>query len=118
MDFKLPEITYPLSIGTIGIVLATGHEIHASCCTYGCRHNGRVNLVQVARRSPLGLEQGTQRHELLQYVSCPWCKDAGRDRKNINFTLCIPTKDICKWPKADHDRSELASRTRGGEAAL
>lgn len=118
MKFQLPEITFPLSIGTIGIVLVTGHEILAHCSNDGCRHNGRLNLVQIAKRSPLGLEQGTLRHELLLYVFCPVCREAGRNDKNLGFTLCIPTKYICKWPKADHDRSEAAKRARGGEAEL
>lgn len=118
MQFQLPEITFPLTIGTIGIVIATGHEILAHCSTDGCRHNGRLNLVQIAKRSPLGMEQGTLRHELLPYVFCPACREAGRNDKNLGFTLCIPTKFISKWPRADHERSVKASLTRGGETEL
>lgn len=118
MRFQLPELTFPLSIGTIGIVLATGHEIMAHCCTHGCgREDGRVNLVRIARRSPLGLGQGILQHELLRFVFCPDCREAGRNDKNLTFTLCTPEAH-CKWPKADHDRSEAAKRARGGEAEL
>ncbi|QAZ45985.1 hypothetical protein [Mesorhizobium sp. Pch-S] len=114
MKFHLPEITYPLSIGTIGIILATGHEIMAHCCTNGCRHDGRLNLVRIAKKSPLGLGQGTLRHEILPYVFCPVCREAGRDDKNLTFTLCTPEAH-CRWPKAEHDRNEAAKRARGGE---
>jgi hypothetical protein len=114
MELKLPEISFPLSIGTVGIVLATGHEILAHCCTNGCRHNGRVNLVKVARKSPLGMQQGTLRHELLPFVFCPACDAAGRDRKNLNFSLCIP-EPHCRLPRKEHERMEMAKRARGGE---
>ncbi|HEV2502306.1 MAG TPA: hypothetical protein VGV39_04490 [Mesorhizobium sp.] len=111
MTFKLPEITYPLTIGTIGVVLATGHEIHATCC--GCRRYGRVNLVRVAKRSPLGLEQPTLRLELLAYVSCQVCDDAGRDGKDLIFTFMTPA-DHCEWPREQHEWHEDIRRARSG----
>lgn len=115
MKFPLPKVTFPLTINTIGIVIATGHEIVARCCANGCtRKEGRLNLVQIAMRSPLGWEQGTLHDELLQYVFCPVCRAAGRNDKNLAFTLS--TGDAhCLWPKAEHDRSEAAKRSRGGE---
>lgn len=111
MMFKLPEVTYPLTIGTIGMVLATGHEIHASCC--GCRRYGRVNLVRIAKRSPLGLEQGTLRHELLPYVFCQVCDTAGRDAKNLIFTLMTPA-DHCEWPRERQEWHDEIKRARSG----
>jgi hypothetical protein len=36
---KLPEITYPLSIDTLGQHLATGHEITMHCNAQGCHHS-------------------------------------------------------------------------------
>jgi hypothetical protein len=65
----LPEITYPLSIDTIGKHIALGYEVHATCDK--CRHNGRLNLVRLAYK--LGFDHGCMAPEIRPHVVCSGC---------------------------------------------
>lgn len=95
-DFKLPDIVYPMSIDTVGIVMAEGYEISMHC--YGCGRKGvRLNLVQIARRH--GMSYGSMESDLKKVVSCIECKAAGRPKKNIGFTLHAPTNPHSRWPR-------------------
>jgi hypothetical protein len=87
--FPLPEITYPLTIGTLGITIVTGHEISAHCHNHGCHHKARINLVALAKK--VGINHGSQAADLLPYFHCGPCKEAGRPSKNIGFILHAPT---------------------------
>lgn len=91
-QFKLPEITYPLSIDTVGKVIATGHDITMHC--YGCGRHARVNLVQIAKRH--GMDYNSLAPSLSRVVSCKECKKAGR-RKDIGFLLS--SGHASTWPR-------------------
>ncbi len=94
--FCLPEITHPLSIDTIGKLLATGHEMVVYCHTPGCRHDGRLNMVTLARR--LGMDHGCLDEDLRPYVYCPRCRAEGRPDNNFTFRLCT-AEPYSKWPR-------------------
>lgn len=92
---KLPEITYPLSIDTVGMVLATGHDITMYC--HECdRKAVRLNLVQIAKR--YGVDYSSLAPSLIKVVSCAVCKAEGRPRKNISFSLHPPALHS-DWPR-------------------
>jgi len=97
--FRLPEITYPLSISTIGIVIATGHEIWVHCNTFGCNHRGRLNLVPLAHR--LGMDHSSLADDLRPHVFCPKCRDAGKPDRDISFSLMKPTSLQSSWPRRE-----------------
>ena len=92
--FKLPEPTYPLSIDTIGKMLALGMEINCHCNAYGCGHKARVNLVAVARIK--GIDYSCMHDDLVKVIYCPKCRDAGRPDRNLSFTNQIPGNHS-KW---------------------
>lgn len=82
--FRLPELTYPLKVDTIGKALALGNEISVSCGTYQCGHRARINLVQLAKR--VGMDHGCGHDDLLPLFHCSKCRAAGRPDKNLRFT--------------------------------
>jgi len=71
-QFKLPEITCPLSIGTIGMMLATGSELSIHCNRYDCHHWGYVNLVQLAKK--LGMDHSCLDPDIRPYFHCSRCR--------------------------------------------
>lgn len=93
--FRLPEITYPLSIDTIGKMLVLGHELSIHCETYGCRHHGRVNLVHLGYR--IGFDHSCMADDLKPHFYCPKCRDAGRPDKKIGFIDHAPTDAASDW---------------------
>lgn len=101
MTFKLPQITYPLTIDTIGKVLAMGAEISVNCHAYGCAHGGRLNLVRIAQRH--GMDYPCSDVGLRKVVFCPRCREAGRDDKNIGFVHHPLTVQVSKWPRERND---------------
>ena len=84
--FKLPEITYPLSIDTIGKMLAMGYEMSASCLNTGCNHSSRVNLVALGHK--LGFDHSSMAADLAAHFFCPKCRASGRDDKRVGFMSC------------------------------
>lgn len=46
-EFKLPEITFPLVLDTIGKQIAEGYRCHMHC--HRCARHASVNLVTVAK---------------------------------------------------------------------
>ncbi|MBZ9705407.1 hypothetical protein LB543_01515 [Mesorhizobium sp. ESP7-2] len=94
---KLPEITYPLKIDTIGKLLALGGEMSVHCRTTGCDHGSRLNLVALGRR--IGFDHSSKAQDLAPYFYCPKCRAAGRDDKRIGFILRPLTSDHCEWPR-------------------
>lgn len=101
VPFKLPEITYPLAIDTIGKMLAMGEEVTVSCHAYGCGHRGRLNLVRIAHRRDINFPCGED--ALRKVTFCPRCREAGRDDKNIGFTHHTLTDPVSKWPRQRND---------------
>lgn len=85
----LPERTYPLLVGTVGICIVTGHTISVHCDTYGCHHRGMVDLVEFALKH--GVDHGSQEKDLKPHFFCQKCKVARRPHKNISFILHAPT---------------------------
>jgi hypothetical protein len=98
--FKLPEITYPLSIDTIGKMLATGAEMSANCLNTGCHQSSRVNLVQLGYR--LGFDHSSMAVDLQPYFFCPRCRAAGRDGKRVGFIQSTLTDPYSLWPRERH----------------
>jgi hypothetical protein len=108
--FKLPEITYPLSIDTIGKMLATGMEMSATCLNTGCDQSSRVNLVALARR--VGIDHSSMADDLKPYFFCPKCRAAGRDDKRVGFLHHTLTSDHCEWPRERQQWREKVGRAR------
>lgn len=108
--FRLPDITYPLSVDTIGKLLALGHEITVHCHAYGCGRSGRLNLVLLA--SKVGVDYPCGDADLKRHTHCPACRAAGRDPKNIGFINHALTADHCEWPR----EREIARREVGRRA--
>lgn len=94
---KLPEITYPLTIDTIGKMLVLGHELSVQCHSFGCGHSGRVNLVMLANR--LGVDHPCLEGDLKPHFFCKPCRAAGRPDKNISFTHHTLTDPVSPWPR-------------------
>ncbi|MDG4874227.1 hypothetical protein P9273_03825 [Mesorhizobium sp. WSM4935] len=99
--FKLPEITYPLVIDTVGKTLAMGEEISVHCHTYGCGHTGRLNLVSIARRRGMNYSSGEA--ALREVIYCPRCREAGRNDKNVGFIHHTLADPFSKWPRQRND---------------
>jgi hypothetical protein len=95
--FKLPEITYPLSVDTIGKMLATGAEMSATCLTTGCNQSSRVNLVALGHR--LGFDHSSMAKDLQPYFRCSKCRAAGRDDKRVGFIQHTLTHQHSLWPR-------------------
>lgn len=85
MTFRLPKITYPLSVDTIGQMLALGYEMSVHCRNGLCNSMDEVNLVQLGKR--IGMDHSVMRDDLWPYFSCSRCKAAGRPHKNVGFIL-------------------------------
>ena len=98
-SLKLPEITYPLSIDTIGMCIATGHEISMHCMT--CRRYVRLNLVTIAKRH--GMDYPSLAPSLEKVVVCGACQEAGRDGRRVEFRMSPPTvaDGIVAWPRQE-----------------
>ncbi|MDI6026700.1 hypothetical protein QBK99_10910 [Corticibacterium sp. UT-5YL-CI-8] len=97
--FKLPPITYPLTIDTVGKTLALGHEIEAFCHTKGCGHKARINLVSYAKR--FGLDAPCGHDDLVKVYYCPRCREAGRPDKNLTFIHQALTAEHSCWPRQE-----------------
>lgn len=108
--FKLPEITYPLSIDTIGKMLATGHEATIHCQTPGCRHESRLNLVALGHR--IGFDHSCLVQDIGRYFSCQKCRAAGRDHKRIGMIVHPLTVDHSEWPRERQIERERSVRAR------
>jgi len=93
--FKLPEITYPLHVDTIGKVLALDGEIDVYCNTCAPWRGHRLNLVAIAKRH--GIDYSSMHWDLIKVVYCPECRTAGRSDKNLSFqhrTNHLPRCDV------------------------
>lgn len=88
MRFRLPEITYPLRIDTIGKVLATGHELYVSCHAVDCHNRSRVNMVRLGYR--LGFDHSSLQADISPYFHCSRCGS-----KDMGFTL-LPPSEFCR----------------------
>jgi hypothetical protein len=95
--FKLPEITYPLSIDTIGKMMAMGDELSFHCLHRDCRNYGRVNLVLFARK--YGIDHSCLAADLAPLFHCPKCRREGRPDRNIGFINSPMTAPHSDWPR-------------------
>jgi hypothetical protein len=106
--FRLPEITYPLSINTIGKVLATGHEISITC--HRCNRHRYINLVQLSYK--LGMDHSSMAVDLKPHFYCPACREAGKPDRDIAFTLHVPTAPKSGWPTSGTSYDDLLAKWR------
>lgn len=84
---KIPELTYPLRIDTLGKKLATGEELWVHCYQYDCNNRARLNIVTLAKR--LGTDHPCSHRELTPRLYCSRCREAGRLGKDIGIS-CLP----------------------------
>lgn len=105
--FKMPEITYPLSIDTIGKVIVTAHTVWVHCNTYQCNHRGRLNLVPLVYK--LGADHSCMADDLRPHVFCPKCREAGKPDRNISFSIMPLTAPHSEWPK-QHFEADVFKR--------
>ena len=106
--FRLPEISYPLSVDTIGKMLALGHEAVIHCLTTGCGHAARLDLVALGHR--LGFEHSCLVRDIGRYFYCPKCRAAGRDDKRIGMTHLVLSRPHLAWPREREDRRQMKRR--------
>jgi hypothetical protein len=108
--FKLPEITYPLKIDTIGKALAIGEEFEIHCLTTGCNHAARLNLVALGHR--VGFDHSCLVQDIGRYFYCPKCRAAGRPDKRIGLTRHTLTRQYCEWPREREEWRQKVGRAR------
>lgn len=97
MTFRLPEITYPLAVDSIGKLLALGEEMSAHCRNPGCGQKSRVNLVALGHR--LGFDHPCSEKDIAPHFFCPKCREAGRDDKRVGFIHHVLTREHSQWPR-------------------
>lgn len=98
--FKLPEITFPLTVDTIGKELAMGRSFHLSCHNEGCHHDGEINLVQLGYR--LGFDHGSMHNDIIRYFYCSPCRQKGKPDRNISLRVSPPGAHS-DWPRKHHE---------------
>lgn len=103
--FKLPELTYPFTIDTIGKMMAAGSELEVHCHTNGCGHSGRINLVSLSRR--LGMDHRCLDAALRPHFYCPKCREAGRTDRNFSFIHRVLTDKVSEWPREAGESSKF-----------
>ena len=95
--FKFPEITYPLTIDTIGKHLALGYELFVHCLSKDCGHHSRINLVALAGK--LGMDHRCSADDLHPHFYCSKCRAAGRPDKNLQFQVSPLIDPHSAWPR-------------------
>ncbi|TGQ95442.1 hypothetical protein EN851_07955 [Mesorhizobium sp. M8A.F.Ca.ET.208.01.1.1] len=110
MPFKLPEITYPLSIDTIGKMLALGHEAEIHCLNTSCGHASRLNLVALGHR--VGFDHSCLVQDIARYFYCPQCRAAGRPDKRIGMISRALTAPHSQWPREREEWHQEVIRAR------
>ncbi|MDG4903232.1 hypothetical protein P9279_22230 [Mesorhizobium sp. WSM4962] len=111
MTFRLPDITYPLSIDTIGKMLALGHEMTVNCLNTGCGQSSRVNLVALGHR--IGFEHPCLAQDLQRYFYCPKCRAADRDDKHVGFIHLTLSNPHSLWPRDQEKWRQQVGRRAG-----
>lgn len=109
--FKLPEITYPLAIDTIGKSLAMGEEHEIHCLNTGCHHTARLNMVALGKR--IGFDHSCLVQDVGRYFYCPKCRQAGRPDKRIGMTCRPLTAEHSEWPREKEARRQQQRAVRG-----
>jgi len=99
--FRIPDIAYPFTVGTIGEKIAAGEELSVHC--QECNRTTRVNLVALSRR--LGLEHSCLDADLRPHFYCAVCRSAGRPDRRFGFI-----HHACEHP---HSTLALRGKTRG-----
>lgn len=94
---KLPEITYPFVIDTVGKMLATGCRMSVYCYNQGCGRTARVDLVQIAKAK--GADYGCMAADMKPLLYCAPCRAAGRPDRNIGFIHHSPSQPASRWPR-------------------
>lgn len=79
--FKIPDISYPFSVGTIGELIAAGEELSVHCRE--CNRTTRVNLVSLSRR--LGIDHSCLEPDLRPHFYCAECRAAGWPDRRFDF---------------------------------
>jgi hypothetical protein len=100
--FRIPDITYPFVVGTIGDMIAAGEELSVHC--QECNSTKRVNLVALSRR--LGIGHTCLDPDLRPYFYCSECRAAGRRDRNFNFlhhACAVPHSILALRGKAGPD---------------
>lgn len=92
---RLPQITYPLKVDTIGKLIVLGYEVTGYCHNEGCRHSRRVNLVALARRRGVDLPPRMVRSALY----CRPCREAGQPDRNVSLTVLPCVHPHSTWPR-------------------
>lgn len=79
--FPLPEITYPLSIDSIGKCIALGDGVTVYCDP--CNRYIEIDMLALARK--VGPGHGVLAKDLKPHFYCAACRRAGKPDKNIGF---------------------------------
>ncbi|ESW92901.1 hypothetical protein NKL07_21700 [Mesorhizobium sp. C280B] len=111
---RLPEITFPLSIDTIGKALAMGEEFDIHCLNTGCHHSSRLNLVALGQR--IGFDHSCLVQDIAPYFFCPKCRAAGRPDKRIGLTCHTLTREHSEWPRERQEWRQRVGRARADPA--
>lgn len=101
---RLPTITFPYAVDTLGKKLALGAGMSVHCNTYLCLHWADINLVALARR--IGMDHSSMADDLRPHFYCSKCRAAGRPDRNIGFIGHVLTLPHSKLPE-DHPALRL-----------
>lgn len=100
-QWRLPEITYPLVVDTIGKMIALGEDLSVYCNNHGCHRGQRVNLAMLAHR--VGMAFPSDARALKPMFFCSLCRDAGRPDRNISFIIAPCTVPHSGYPRRTAD---------------
>jgi len=111
--FRLPQLTYPLTIDTIGKLIATDHTLTVYCNAYGCRRSVEINLVALGRR--IGYTHSCLSPALRQHFHCKACRARGGEGKDLSFVMGLVQEERTTLPVTYFtDPAQRASIRRRG----
>lgn len=84
---KLPEVTFPWTVDTVGKCIVDRYGISVRCHTYGCHHTGDIDLVAFALKH--GVDHSSMDKDLRRHFYCLKCREAGRPDRNISFCVHV-----------------------------
>jgi hypothetical protein len=75
---------------TLADMLAENTRLFVNCGDTRCGHSAEADVLALVDR--LGAEHGAMHDDLAQIFTCFACREAGRDRRQVFFTL-VPDYD-------------------------
>lgn len=83
------DLSYPLSIDTLGKVHALGMRLSVYCHNYLCHRHTWLDMEDMIAR--FGEDHSSMHDDLKPHFFCSQCRALGKPDRNIAFTLHIKT---------------------------